>query len=152
MQEVVSDLNIFVWKWSKIAAQFFLYFFCLILPYKTCWKPRFLMGEKPLVEGHIANFGISLDVFGFLRFGWFFPFKKKKGFCVFLVHPTVVSVPVSSVPPVYKSFRSEVGFPVLSSDRGVIRGQINRARFTSWISVFRFTVVLATCVTGMHCS
>ena len=60
--------------------------------------------------------------------------------------------PVSSVPPFYKSFCSEVGFPVLSSDRGVIQGQINRAIFTGWISVFRFTVVLATCVPGMHCS
>ena len=37
---------------------------------------------------------------------------------------------VSSVQLFYKSFRSEVGFPVVSSDRGVIRGQINRARFT----------------------
>ena len=28
----------------------------------------------PLVEGYIANFGISLDFFEFLRFGLFFPF------------------------------------------------------------------------------
>ena len=44
-------------------------FFWLILPYKTWWKPRFLMDERSLVEGYIANFGISLDVFEFLRFG-----------------------------------------------------------------------------------
>ena len=57
---------------------------------------------------------------------------------------------VSSVLRFNKPFRSEVGFPVLSSDRGVIRGQINRARFTGSISVFRFTVVLYTRVPGMH--
>ena len=55
-------------------------FFLLILPYKTCWKPRFPMDERPLVKGYIANLGISLDVFEFLRFGWFFPFFKKIGF------------------------------------------------------------------------
>ena len=54
--------------------------FLLILPYKTCWKSRFLMDERPLVEGYIANFGLSLDVFEFLRFGWFFPFFEKFGF------------------------------------------------------------------------
>ena len=47
-----------------------IYFlFLLILPYKTWWKPRFPMELRPLVEGRIANFGISLDVFGFLQFG-----------------------------------------------------------------------------------
>ena len=48
------------------------FFFLLILPYKTFWKPRFPMDLRPLVEGRIANFGISLDVFEFLCFGWFF--------------------------------------------------------------------------------
>ena len=38
------------------------------------------MDERPLVEGYIANFGISLDVFKFLSFGWFFAFFKKLGF------------------------------------------------------------------------
>ena len=52
----------------------------LILPYKTCWKPRFPMDERPLVEGYIANFGISLDVFEFLRLDGFFRFSKKLGF------------------------------------------------------------------------
>ena len=51
---------------------------------------------RDLVEGHIANIGISLDVFEFSRFGWFFPFFKKKWFWVFLVHPTVVSVLLSA--------------------------------------------------------
>ena len=55
----------------------FIYFFLLILPYKTWRKPRFPMYSRPLVEGRIANFGISLDIFEFLRFGWFFPFLKK---------------------------------------------------------------------------
>ena len=45
-----------------------------MLPYKTWWKPRFPMDERPLIKAHIANFGISLDVFEFLDFGWFFPF------------------------------------------------------------------------------
>ena len=49
----------------------------LILPYKTWWKPRF-----PLVEGYIANIGISLEVFEFSRFRGFFLFLKKFG------HPT----------------------------------------------------------------
>ena len=35
------------------------------------------MDERPPVEGYITNFGISLNVFEFLRFGSFFPFKKK---------------------------------------------------------------------------
>ena len=38
-------------------------------------------------------FGISLDVFVCFRFGLFFPFSY---FCVFLVHPTVVSVLLSA--------------------------------------------------------
>ena len=45
------------------------------------------MDERPLVEGYIANFGISLDVFEFLRFEWFFPFFKKIGFLGILGPP-----------------------------------------------------------------
>ena len=71
---MVLYLNIFVWKWSKIAAQFFVVVFLLILPYKTCWKPCFPIDERPLVERYIANFGISLDNFEFLCFRRFFPF------------------------------------------------------------------------------
>ena len=52
-------------------------FFLLILPYKTWWKPHFQMDKRPLVEGPIANFGISLDVFEFLRFGRFFSVFQK---------------------------------------------------------------------------
>ena len=40
--EVVSDFNIFVWKWSKIAKKKKKKK-RLILPYKTWWKPRFPM-------------------------------------------------------------------------------------------------------------
>ena len=79
--------------WGKVMERSGLRFehFCLevvlnrraILPYKTCWKPRFPMDERPLVEGCNADFSISLDVFEFLRFGWFFPFFKKMGFWVF---------------------------------------------------------------------
>ena len=84
-------------KWSQIWTFLFgsglksprkkKFVFLLILPYKTCWKPRFPMDERPLVEGYIANFGISLDVFEFLRFGWFFPFFKKIGFLGILGPP-----------------------------------------------------------------
>ena len=38
------------------------------MPYKTWWKPRFPMEKRPLVKGRIANFGIFLDIFEFLRF------------------------------------------------------------------------------------
>ena len=32
-----------LWNWSKIATQKKVFFFLLILPYKTCWKTRFPM-------------------------------------------------------------------------------------------------------------
>ena len=55
---------------------------------KTWWKPRLPMDQRPLVEARIANFGIFLDVFECLRFGWFFSvFFQKLVFLVFLVHP-----------------------------------------------------------------
>ena len=60
----------------EIAAQK-KFIFLLILRYKTCWKPRFPMDERPLVKGYIANFGISLEVFELLRFGWFFSVFQK---------------------------------------------------------------------------
>ena len=71
-------------KWSQIWTFLFesclklpcIFFVLLILLYKIWWKPRFGMDERPLVKGCIAKFGISLDVFEFLRFGWFFPFFK----------------------------------------------------------------------------
>ena len=43
---------------------------------------------RPLVEWRIANFGIFLDVFVFLRFGRFFPFFKKIGFWGILGPPS----------------------------------------------------------------
>ena len=45
------------------------------------------MDWRPLVKGYIANFGISLDVFEFLRFGGIFPFFKKIGFLSILGPP-----------------------------------------------------------------
>ena len=51
-------------------------FFLLILPYKTWWKPRFPMDQRPLVKGRIANFGISLDVLSFCILDDFFRFSK----------------------------------------------------------------------------
>ena len=50
-----------------------------------------------LVEGYIANIGISLDILIFCNLDDFFLLKKKKsGFWVFLVHPTVVLVLLSA--------------------------------------------------------
>ena len=93
---MVLELNIFVRKRSKIAAQKKVFLLLLILPYTTCWKPRFPIDQRLLVKEYIDNFGISLDVFEFFRFGLFFPLKKKLGFWVFLVHPTVVLVLLSA--------------------------------------------------------
>ena len=64
----------FVWKWSKIAVQKKLVF---------CWFCRTKHVENHAsrwMRGYIANFGISLVVFEFLRFWWFFTFFKKFGF------------------------------------------------------------------------
>ena len=63
------------------------FFFLLILPYKTWWKPSFPMDWRPLVEKYIANIGISLVVFEFLHFGWFFCFPKKIRFLGILGPP-----------------------------------------------------------------
>ena len=49
-----------------------------------------------MVEGYIANFGISLDVLSFSVLDNYFLFKFFFGFCVFLVHPIVVSVLLSA--------------------------------------------------------
>ena len=56
-------------KWSQIE---FFFGSGLKLPYKTWWKPCIPMDKKPLVKGHIANFGIFLETFEFLRFERFF--------------------------------------------------------------------------------
>ena len=61
--------------------------FLLILPYKTWWKPRFPIDQRPLVKGYIANFGISLDVFEFFRFDYFFGFNFFFGFLCILGPP-----------------------------------------------------------------
>ena len=46
------------------------------------------MNERPLVEGYIANFGISLHVFDFFCvFNDFFSFFKKVGFLAILGPP-----------------------------------------------------------------
>ena len=91
---MVSELNIFVGKRSKIAALKKLVFFVdFAFPW---WKPRFPMDWRPLVKGYIAKFGISIDVFEFFRFGLYFPFLNFFWFRVFLVHPTVASVLLSA--------------------------------------------------------
>ena len=55
-------------------------FFLLILPYKTLWKLRFPMDQRPLVEGRIANLGISLDLLSSCVLDDFLLFFKKIGF------------------------------------------------------------------------
>ena len=81
-------------------------------PLPEVWYPKFLEIRNPWgkvmersglrfehfsLEGYIANFGISLDVFDFLRFEWFFSvFQKNLVFWLFLVHPTVVLVLLST--------------------------------------------------------
>ena len=94
---MVSELNIFAGMWSKIAAQKKVFFADFALQN---------MVEISLPDGlktsgrRVANFGISLDIFEFFRFGLFFPFLSLFflffGFCVFLVHPTVASVLLSA--------------------------------------------------------
>ena len=54
------------------------------------------MDERPLVEGYIANFGMSLDFLSFCVLDDFFRLSKKLVFWVFLVHPTVVLVLLSA--------------------------------------------------------
>ena len=67
---MVSDLNIFVFKLSKIAKHIKNVFFVVgDFAYKTRWKQPFPMDSRPLVKRRIANFGIFLDVFEFLYFG-----------------------------------------------------------------------------------
>ena len=84
---MVSGLNIFVWKWSKIAKEQKKYFFWLIWPEK-----RFPIDKRPLVEGRIAYFGIFLVVLSFCVSDDFFHFSNNSGFGVLLVHPeTTVS-------------------------------------------------------------
>ena len=56
------------------------------------------LSNKTLVVRRIANFVIFLDASEFLQFWWFLPLKKKKsGFWVFLVHPSMASVLLSAL-------------------------------------------------------
>ena len=45
------------------------------------------MDLRPLVEEHIANFGIFLDFLSFSFMDDFFRFSNNLGFGVFFVHP-----------------------------------------------------------------
>ena len=93
-------------KFWHISRRFWVFAFCSIFSvfqknrvFGYSWstrKPRFPMDWRPLVEGRIDNFGIFLNIFEFLRFGWFFPLKKKLGFGVFLVHAPMASVLLSA--------------------------------------------------------
>ena len=86
---MLSDLTICVRKWSKIA--------CADFALQNMVETTLPDGLETSGQGCIANFGIFLDIFEFLRFGWFFfRFPKKMGFWAFLVHPTVVSVLLSA--------------------------------------------------------
>ena len=80
-KEVVSELNIFVRKWSNTAV-LKKNLFLLILPYKTWWKPRFPTDQRPLVKGYIAN----LQTFFFLNFFRFGFFSVFNFFFVLCIH------------------------------------------------------------------
>ena len=93
---MVSHLNIFVWKWSKIAAQKKIKFCCWFCLTKhggnqASWWIRDLWSK-----------GISLTLaylwtcLSFCILDDFFRFSKKMGVWVFLVHPTVVLVLLSA--------------------------------------------------------
>ena len=108
------------------------------MPYKTWWKPCFPMDYRPLVKGYIANLGISLDIFEFFCSGLLFPFKFFLGFCVFLVHPTVISVLLSASVERFdvsrmRDFKNIIFFMTkyLNSNRlGVINNHAQRDRQT----------------------
>ena len=65
---MVSDLHIFVWKWSKIAKQnnFFVVAYFALQNMVETTLPN---GLETSGQGFISNFGIFLDIFEFLRFG-----------------------------------------------------------------------------------
>ena len=63
------------------------FFLLLILPYKTWWKPASRWIRNLWSKG-ISLILASLDVFEFLRFIWFFLFKKKIGFWGILGPPS----------------------------------------------------------------
>ena len=73
---MVSHLNIFVWKLSKIAAQKKRFIFVADFALQNMVETTLSDGLMTSGQRGIANFGISLDVFEFFRFGLFFPFKK----------------------------------------------------------------------------
>ena len=62
-----SDFKIYVWKWSKIAAQKKV-FLCADLALQNMVETTLPDGLKTSGQRRIANFGIFLDVFEFLRF------------------------------------------------------------------------------------
>ena len=65
---MVSHLNIFVWKWSKIAAQK-KKVFCADFVLQNMVETTLPDGLETSGRREIANFGISLDFFEFLHFG-----------------------------------------------------------------------------------
>jgi hypothetical protein len=65
---VVSDLNIFVLKWSKIAAHKKKRLFFADFAIQNMVEITLPDGFKTSGRRCIANFGISLDIFEFLRF------------------------------------------------------------------------------------
>ena len=92
-KEVVSELNILLrsgLKSSRKKSFFFLSDFALQKMVET-------MHFDGLETSGRRVYHKSLDVFDFFRFGLFFPFLFFCGFCVFLVHPTGVSVLLSAL-------------------------------------------------------
>ena len=93
---MVSYLNIFVWKWSTIAAQTKIDFYAdfalqnmveTTLPDGLETSGRRVYRYFWHISRHFLSFCILED---------FFRFSKNLGSLVFLVHPTVVSVLLSA--------------------------------------------------------
>ena len=59
----------FVWKWSKIAAQKKFFFVCADFALQNMVETTLPDGLETSGRRYIANIGISLDIFEFLRFG-----------------------------------------------------------------------------------
>ena len=85
---MVSDLNILVWKWSKIAKQKKCFLLLSDFALQNKVETTLPDGLEASSQRAYRDFGIFLEVFEFLCFGWFFPLKHFfLGFWVFLVHP-----------------------------------------------------------------
>ena len=85
MEKVVSDLNIFVWKLSKIAAPFFFFADFAFQNMVETTLPNGLETTGRRVYRLFCHISRRFWVFAFWMI--FSVFQKKSGFGVFSVHP-----------------------------------------------------------------